>query len=205
MTKITECAVGFFAPVPILDSLLPSYTAYNEQKHSKWTHISGHRNLAWRCAFCLPCKHPFASLWAENRAYLLMAIYPNSFRIGHSLQQCLAVIPCLQTPLIQFLSHCLGLIQLKDSFVFARHFTHQPLRAVWLLYVDKTPYSEVRHLSTHYLEVHLVLLRERGIQQQSQDSKEKRIQRKGWENEVEASRKIRWTNTQNSHNQILHF
>lgn len=40
-----------------------------------------------------------------------MAIYPNSFRKAHPLQQFLAVIPCLQTPLIHFVSHCLGLIQ----------------------------------------------------------------------------------------------
>lgn len=39
----------------------------------------------------------------------------------------------------------------KDSFVFARYFTHHPLKAANLLYVDKTPYSEAGYLFAHYL------------------------------------------------------
>lgn len=53
------------------------------------------------------------------------------------------------------------------------HIAH--LKAVKRLSVDKTPYTEVGYLFTDYLLIRLVLLRGIGMQQQSQDLKEKRM------------------------------
>lgn len=78
-----------------------------------------------------------------------------------------------------FNSFCKSLSQLdpvKDDFFFLQctlHIAH--LKAVKLLSVDKTPYSEVGYLFTDYLLIRLVLQGGTRIHQQSQDLKEKRM------------------------------
>lgn len=118
--------------------------------------------------------------WAVN------SLWSCKSRVGitgsTSFYQSLAVIPYLQTPGFQTPKHCTGLIQpcsprISFSLQCIFHLTglHNEVKP---LSVDKRPCLEVVDLFTHCLLVHLVLLWGAGMHQQSQDLKEKRMERK---------------------------